>query len=367
MSTPPLHIRKRDKFLNLFRSSSPEPKTKSNSASRKDVKITTVSPNTPILHRLSTVSADASIIDTSTASTQGSNEIENAVTSTAVKSPNSSLLPSTLQAKSHLDMLLKNFNPPIVSVSLPEIRKRIDSTPRLALCIRLLPKDDLQEDPSQIMTPDTPDQVAWTNAVKQDSIEQDHVRWLGVRMVDEFVKDASKDSTEIAEMVLLGPVLDNETYRRLLQHIISNFDQFALLDVDLLQGMVQLIQSAPPGSLLPDDLVKILSILRVRLQGTPHQSSVYPFYLTLAVSRVLDSMADHKVKDLNRIVEHEPLSGVLSGLKESSDPYLMYQACYAFQALQYVPDDETALQALLRHSASVVDGLVKVSAVFKLD
>ncbi|KAF9115368.1 hypothetical protein BGW39_003063, partial [Mortierella sp. 14UC] len=174
-------------------------------------------------------------------------------------------------------------------------------------------------------------------------------------------------STEIAEMVLLGPVLDNETYRRLLECATSAFSNAIMLDIDLLQGVVQLVQSAPPESLLPDDLVKILSILRVRLEGTHQQSSVHPFHLTLAVSRVLDVMADHKVKDLSRVVEHEPLSGVLSGMKGSSDPYLMYQACYAFQALQYVPDDETALQAVLRHSTGVVDGLVKVSAVFKLD
>ncbi|KAF9899627.1 hypothetical protein EC991_008536, partial [Linnemannia zychae] len=262
MSTPSQHIRKRDKFLNLFRSSSPEPETKSNSASRNDVKTTTVGSNTSTLHCLSIVSTDTSIIDTLAASTQRNIEIENAIISTAVKSPDSSILPSTQQAKSHLDVLLKNVNPPTVSISLPEIRKRIDSTPQLALCIGLLPKDggasNLQEDPSQIMSPDAPDRVAWINAVKQDSIEQNHIRSLGVRMVDEFAKDVSKDSTEIVEMVLLGPVLDNETYRRLLQHIITHFDQFALLDVDLLQGMVQLIQSAPPESLLPDDLVKIL-------------------------------------------------------------------------------------------------------------
>ncbi|OAQ35070.1 hypothetical protein K457DRAFT_647983 [Linnemannia elongata AG-77] len=78
-------------------------------------------------------------------------------------------------------------------------------------------------------------------------------------------------------------------------------------------------------------------------------------------------MADHKVQDLDRVMEHEPLSAVLSGLRESTDPYLMYQACYAFQALLYVPDDETALQAVLRHSTGVVDGLVKVTSVMKLD
>ncbi|KAF9899626.1 hypothetical protein EC991_008535 [Linnemannia zychae] len=180
MSSPSPYIRKRDKFLNLFRSSSPEPKAKSDSANSNDAK------KTPTLHRLSTVSTDTSIVDTSAASTQKGIEIENAITSTVVKSLDSSILPSTLQANSDLDVLLKNVNPPTLSVSLPAIRKRIDSTPQLALCIGLLSKDidtsDLQEDPSQILSPDTLDQVAWVNAVKQDSIEQDHVRWLGVRM-----------------------------------------------------------------------------------------------------------------------------------------------------------------------------------------
>ncbi|KAF9112031.1 hypothetical protein BGX30_007395, partial [Mortierella sp. GBA39] len=100
---------------------------------------------------------------------------------------------------------------------------------------------------------------------------------------------------------------------------------------------------------------------------THQQSSAHPFHLTLALSRLLDVMAEHKVKDLNRVEDHEPLSGVLSGLKGSSDPYLMYQACYAFQALQYVPDDESALQSVLRHGTGVVNGLIQVSGVFKLD
>ena len=72
------------------------------------------------------------------------------------------------------------------------------------------------------------------------------------------------------------------------------FDDAILLDVDLLQGLVQLVQSAPSGSLVSDDLVKILRVLRIRLQDTHQQSSVHPFYLTLAVSRLLDVMAEHK-------------------------------------------------------------------------
>ncbi|KAF9111502.1 hypothetical protein BGX30_007585, partial [Mortierella sp. GBA39] len=163
------------------------------------------------------------------------------------------------------------------------------------------------------------------------------------------------------------PVLDYEHYRKLLSSIISGFNDALLLDVDLLQGLVQLVQSNSPGYLDADDLITIFRILRTRLEGTHGQTSEYSFHLTLAVSRLLDVMAEHQVQDLGRVEDHEPLAGVLSGLRGSSDPYLMYQACYAFQALQYVPDDETALQAVLCHSTGVASGLVKVSGLMNLD
>jgi hypothetical protein len=78
-------------------------------------------------------------------------------------------------------------------------------------------------------------------------------------------------------------------------------------------------------------------------------------------------MNEQKVKGLSRVLEHEPLAGVLSGLKGGSDPYLMYQACYAYQTLQHIPDNGASLQAVMRHSAGVVNGLVKASDVIKLD
>ncbi|KAK3818033.1 MAG: WD40-repeat-containing domain protein [Linnemannia elongata] len=307
----------------------------------------------------------------STVSTEYNVDTDHAVATTEVKSPVSNAQASALPTSPRFDIFPENMRPPAGFVSLPEIGSFIDTTPQLALCIGLLPKNgdsvDKQEDPSQILSTGTAAQLAWLDVMKQDPVEQERLRWLGTHMVDEFAKDPSKDSTEIAEMVLIGPVLDNEHFRRLLLCTITAFDQAVLLDVDLLQGLIQLVQSAPSEALLPDDFVQILRILRGRLQDTHQQSSVHPFHLTLAVSRLLDVMADHKVKDLDRVEEHEPLSGVLSGLKASSDPYLMYQACYAFQALQYVPNNESPLQAILRHSTGVVDGLVKISAVFKMD
>ncbi|KAG0286601.1 hypothetical protein BGZ97_007364, partial [Linnemannia gamsii] len=65
---------------------------------------------------------------------------------------------------------------------------------------------------------------------------------------------------------------------------------------------------------------------------------------------------------------HAPLSTYLEGLKCRSDPYLVYQAAYASQALQYVPDNETLLQAVLRRAGILLGGTAKtVSAIKAFD
>jgi hypothetical protein len=92
------------------------------------------------------------------------------------------------------------------------------------------------------------------------------------------------------------------------------------------------------------------------------------YQLTMAVSRVLDAMADTKVKGLDREKLHEPLTLYLSEIKDTSDPYIVYQAAYAYQALLYVPDDETLWQATLRRTGKVMQGVGGlVSAVKGLD
>ncbi|KAG0276647.1 hypothetical protein BGZ95_007260 [Linnemannia exigua] len=271
------------------------------------------------------------------------------------------------------DVFPENLPAPTRKIELPRLQERVDKTEQLVYCNAVInqgspPSSATVADQEAHQKPvlDKAEQE-WLAEIQRDPMERDHMRLLAKRMVDEFVEDVSKDSTEIAEIVTLGPVLDREHYRRLLTSIIKDFNDADILDANLLQGLVQLVQSASAKFLEPDDLVKILSILRIRLEGTHQQSSEHPYRLTLAVSRILDVMGEHKVQDLNRVVEHEPLSGVLSGLKDSSDPFLLYQASYAFQALQYVPDDETALQGFLRHSSGVVDGLLKVSGLVKLD
>ncbi|KAG0214595.1 hypothetical protein BGX31_001056 [Mortierella sp. GBA43] len=79
-------------------------------------------------------------------------------------------------------------------------------------------------------------------------------------------------------------------------------------------------------------------------------------------------MADVEVKGLDREKMHEPLLSYLDGLKGSSDPYLVYQAAYAYQALLCVPDNESLWQATLRRTGKVVKGVSGlVSAVKAFD
>ncbi|KAF9117340.1 hypothetical protein BGW39_002329, partial [Mortierella sp. 14UC] len=276
----------------------------------------------------------------------------------------------------NVEIFSKNIRLPSPKVSLPKKSFRFESTSQLAFCIGLLradqlpPADSTDNDGATVTSQDKAVDTLnrqWIKATTASTFEKAFVLSLAPKLVAEFAKDPTKNSTVIKEIAIVAPVLEKEDYRTLLGIFIKEFDESRILGVELLQGLVHVVQSRSPGFLESDDLVKILASLGTCLQGTHPQSSVHSYHLTLAVSQILDVMAEHKVKDLNREALHEPLSAVLLGMKDSSDPYLMYQACYAFQALQRVPDDETDLQAFLRHSTGMVDGLIKVSGLAQLD
>ncbi|KAF9340969.1 hypothetical protein BGZ91_011560 [Linnemannia elongata] len=290
---------------------------------------------------------------------------------------NGRLSATPLSPKSFLsraDIFPKNLSKPTTRTRWPKFDDNVSTTPQLVLCATLLPNVSTftahsEETPNQPPKEEIVDSHHrnWIAAL-QDPIEQDRLLWVMREIVRTFAKDATNDSEDIAEVVTLGPILDCEYYRDLLSSIVRKFEESdSMLKEPLLQALVQLVQCAKPRYLEADDLINILGILRRRLQATHSQSTKYLYQLTRAVSSVLDVMAEHKVNDLDRIQEHEPLTDVLSGLKGTSDPYLLYQASYAFQALQYVPDNETTVQAIGRHTLGVVESMVKLSSVLKLD
>ncbi|KAG0045622.1 hypothetical protein BGZ89_005557, partial [Linnemannia elongata] len=202
---------------------------------------------------------------------------------------------------------------PTVKTELPQLQQRIEMTQQVVYGNALLLRDTLSSSKAAtgkgvvnggdlVLQQPALDktELNWLEATEKDPLEGDRLRWLATRMVEQFVTDDNKDSTKIAEIVALGPVLEKEPYRKLLTTFIKEFDEVCILDVDILQGLVQLVQDASSGYLVSDDLVKILGILRVHLESTHQQSIEHSYHLTLAVSRILDVMADHKVQDLDR-------------------------------------------------------------------
>ncbi|KAF9911817.1 hypothetical protein EC991_002120 [Linnemannia zychae] len=207
----------------------------------------------------------------------------------------------------------------------------------------------------------------WFKEAKVFPYEKDFMVSLASRMVAEFTKNHTHIASAIREIATVAHVLQKEDYTTLLTSFIKEFKESPTHREELLQGLVHVVQSASPGFLQSDDLVRILSSISTRLQSTDPESSLYLYHLTLAVSRILSVMADHDFKVLDREALRDPLSNILSELRGRSDPYLMYQACYAFQALQHTPGDETNLQTFLRYSTGMVDGLIKVSGLVQLN
>ncbi|KAG0222414.1 hypothetical protein BGX31_009166, partial [Mortierella sp. GBA43] len=255
-----------------------------------------------------------------------------------------------------------NVRPPTIDFDPPEPDARLNSTMQLAYCLDLL---RTTYDPEDILVTAA---RKWLHTTRGEPDEQERLRTLATDVIRAFKRDEFKDAKVVTEVVHLAPVLDNDDFRYLLKEFYSGIDTSDLLDVHQLQGLSSLIQGADPGYLDADDLVKVLHLLNKRLQGTQQQSPQHIYQLTLAVSNVLDAMTDAEVKGLDREKIHEPLLSYLDGLKGNSDPYLVYQAAYAYQALLCVPDNESLWQATLRRTGKIVKGISGlVSAVKGLD
>ncbi|KAG0020826.1 hypothetical protein BGZ80_003535 [Entomortierella chlamydospora] len=256
----------------------------------------------------------------------------------------------------------QNVAPPTVKFVLPGVSERIASTPQLAYCLSLLRPSLISGEGLCGSESD------WLQTRVNDADELKRLQSMATDLIRAFVRDELKKPNVVAEVVSLAAVLQQDDFRKLLQAFVDGIDQSVLLEVHLLDGLAQLIRNSVQGYLDPDDLIKILELLNTRLKNTHRQSVQHTYRLAQTISQVLDSMVDSQVKGLSREQLHEPLSDYLKGLQQSSDPYLAYQAAYAFQTLQHIPDDETILQSMIRRTGKVVRGISgMVSAVKALD
>ncbi|KAG0072944.1 hypothetical protein BGZ90_011758 [Linnemannia elongata] len=243
--------------------------------------------------------------------------------SSVASSPSSSITTNSLR----LGIFSANVTRHGLVTDLPKSCARIKNTAQLVYSCSVLAKAHIQpplvSDSDKIQgLPLDDSQREWIQYLGR--VEQDRIRWLVDQLVKAFTEDHLKRSEAITEIVLVGPVLDREAYRGLLACFISKFEQTTPLDLNYLQGIVQLVECASSAYLVDDDLVRIATVISKDLSVTHNGTSDHPLYLTWALSRVLDVL--------------------VAG--NSGNTYLKYQAAYAYQALQYAPDDETPLQVL---------------------
>ncbi|KAF9349027.1 hypothetical protein BGX34_002103 [Mortierella sp. NVP85] len=228
----------------------------------------------------------------------------------------------------------ENVRPPANQFQLPKADERLNNTSELVLCLGLL-KNAHSSDYNM-----EPTAQKWLQAMKNDTCEQERLCTMAADVIKAFKKDGHKDIKAVAEVVRLAPVLDMDAFYGLLKEIHSRIDRSDLLDPQQLEVLAHLIQGANPGHLTADDIVKTLRLISIRLRSTHQQQPSHLIHQqTLAVSHILDAMADAKITGMDRKRLHDPLSSYLDGLKENADPFLVYQAAYAYQAMLCVPDD----------------------------
>ncbi|KAF9346759.1 hypothetical protein BGX34_003636 [Mortierella sp. NVP85] len=227
--------------------------------------------------------------------------------------------------------------------------------------------------------PDPNSPLVWRSYMNDHSLLRfleervEHENVFKEQLID-YIKHSRKDpkwSTAAGNAITIlvrAGALDRKLFRDLFDEFCSGIDQSDLLNFHQLEGMALLIQGADPGLFNADDFAKILQLISSRPSDTRQQSADDMYQLSLAVSHLLDAMADTTVSGLDRRLLHEPLSAYLTQLKGSSDPYLVYQAAYTYQALLCVPDDETNWQAAMRRTGRTIKGVSGlVSAVKGLD
>lgn len=161
----------------------------------------------------------------------------------------------------------KNVKPPVLEFKLPEPDERLTSTPQLACCLSLL---QANISPGDLLEPAAQD---WLQVIEKNTDEQERLKTISTEVLRAFKRDEFKDAKAVNEVVYIAPVLNKDAFQDLLREFYSGIDNSGLLNVQQLEGLAQVIQSAGPGYLDADDLVKILGLLSARLRYSPTVSA----------------------------------------------------------------------------------------------
>ncbi|KAK3805203.1 MAG: hypothetical protein J3Q66DRAFT_407884 [Benniella sp.] len=165
-----------------------------------------------------------------------------------------------------------------------------------------------------------------------------------------WVLNTKDEPDEIERLKTLA--IDRDDFRYLFKEFYSEIDQSGFLDVAPTRGTCS---STGSDGLDSDDLVKILTLLSTGLKDTLQQSAQHLYQLTVAAwhGRCI-------CQEMNRETVHALLSSYVDALKQSLDPYLVYQAAYAYQARLCVPERVAGAGEIMRVVKTVYEGAVSL-------
>ncbi|KAI8596392.1 hypothetical protein EDD21DRAFT_408409, partial [Dissophora ornata] len=132
------------------------------------------------------------------------------------------------------------YQPPDIN-KLPKADERLKSTSQLVHCLGVLQSLQSTEDLHDL------NEQTWLNATAQNADEQERLRMLAIKLLREFTREELKDANTVAEVVCLVPVFEKDQLQQLLQRLFHGIEKSRLLDINLLEGLSQLIQHARPG------------------------------------------------------------------------------------------------------------------------
>lgn len=187
-------------------------------------------------------------------------------------------------------------------------------------------------------------------------------------MLQAFAKEPAKTSALVLEITPLAIAQDADIVRHLLEQLVLPLRDGLFLHSVLLESLATIFKKANPAFLNAGDLESVLEVIKDRFEQLTQQQKDKRLPLLLALSRLLDAMVDCEVKGLSRIKIHQPLYDRLQALSQDEDKRIAYQAAYATQALVRIPNDETRLRSVLRHTLAAGKGVASlISAVKGLD
>ncbi|KAF9936231.1 hypothetical protein BGZ65_002642, partial [Modicella reniformis] len=256
----------------------------------------------------------------------------------------------------------ENTGPPTIPFKVPG--ERLESTSQLVYCLRLLKGDT-------VLSEDTLEQSAceWVNQIDKERIQEKiRLEEISSKMTEEFINDRSRNPQSIAEIVSLSQVLEKDEFLKLLGKFNDSIKDSSVLNLQLLQGLAQLIEDAKPDYLEPDNLIVILTHLKDRLGKHGKQSKRDVYQLTATMSAVLKTAASAEIDVLNNELR-EPILAFLStaseDLKKRLDFHLAYQVAYAQKALESIKDGTPRLIKTLQQSGKVIKSVIGLAKAVK--